>query len=98
MTRADFGLISAETLKYLKNQARAVEPFRLLPRPSITAAKAAFERRNETMILTFLIHAIRTRMKARATRNALMTLDDRTLADIGLMRSQIKAVAFETAR
>ena len=50
------------------------------------------------MLLTFLIHAIRTRMKARATRKALMTLDDRTLADIGLMRSQIKAVAFETAR
>ena len=50
------------------------------------------------MILTFLIHAIRSHIKARATQKALMNLDDRTLADIGLMRSQIKAVAFETAR
>ena len=50
------------------------------------------------MILTFLIHAIRSHMKARSTERALMSLDDRTLSDIGLSRSQIKAVAIETAR
>lgn len=50
------------------------------------------------MILTFLIHAIRSHIKARNTERALMSLDDRTLADIGLSRSAIKAVAIETAR
>ena len=50
------------------------------------------------MILTFLIHAIRSHIKVRATERALMRLDDRTLADIGLYRSEIKAVALETAR
>ena len=50
------------------------------------------------MILTSLIHAIRTFLKARATERALMSLDDRALADIGLSRSEIKAVALETAR
>lgn len=50
------------------------------------------------MILTFLIHAIRSHLKARATERALMSLDDRMLADIGLYRSEIKAVALETAR
>jgi uncharacterized protein YjiS (DUF1127 family) len=50
------------------------------------------------MILTFLIHAIRSYYKARTTERALMSLDDRALADIGLARGQIKAVALEAAR
>ncbi len=50
------------------------------------------------MILTSLIHAIRTYMLARRTERALMQLDDRMLADIGLTRGQLKAVAIEAAR
>lgn len=50
------------------------------------------------MIVTFLIDAIRSFRKARTTERALLRLDDRALADIGLSRSQIKAAALETAR
>ncbi len=50
------------------------------------------------MILTSLIHAIRTYMLARRTERALMQLDDRMLSDIGLSRSDIKAVSLEVAR
>ncbi len=50
------------------------------------------------MILTSLIHAIRTYLVARSTERALMSLDDRTLSDIGLTRGQIKAVSLDAAR
>jgi uncharacterized protein YjiS (DUF1127 family) len=50
------------------------------------------------MILAFLIQAIRSYQKARTTERALMSLDDRALADIGVYRSEIKAVALAASR
>lgn len=50
------------------------------------------------MILTSLIHAIRTYFLVRRTERALAQLDDRMLSDIGLLRSDIKAVSVEAVR
>lgn len=49
------------------------------------------------MLLATIIRAVRTYLKYRTTLMALRRLDDRTLDDIGINRSQLAATAWDRA-
>jgi uncharacterized protein YjiS (DUF1127 family) len=68
--------------------------FKRLREPS----RSALQKTEMIMILTSVVRALRAWRRYNASLNELNRLGDRELADIGLSRSDIPRVAWESAR
>jgi uncharacterized protein YjiS (DUF1127 family) len=71
-------------------------PLHLRDHPS-SGRSSSFPDRIHNMLLATIIRAVRTYLKYRTTLMALRRLDDRTLDDIGINRSQLAATAWDRA-